>query len=112
MNAHNKNPAQFSITPLRLEGGVADIDFIAAFRAEVKDMILTAVDKNEPSDGLRDDEPLFGEGSRLNLDSLDGLQISMMIQKQYGIRITDSKEMRRVLASLITLTDYIKVHAK
>jgi acyl carrier protein len=83
-----------------------------AFRAEVKEMILAAVEKNEPGDGLRDDEPLFGEGSRLDLDSLDGLQISMAIQKQYGIRVTDSKEMRRALASLITLAGYIEAHKK
>jgi acyl carrier protein len=75
-------------------------------------MILAAVEKNEPGDGLRDDEPLFGEGSRLDLDSLDGLQISMAIQKQYGIRVTDSKEMRRALASLITLAGYIEAHKK
>ena len=75
-------------------------------------MILAAVEKSEPGDGLRDDEPLFGKGSRLDLDSLDGLQISMAIQKQYGIRVADSKEMRRALASLITLADYIEAHKK
>ena len=56
----------------------------------MKAMILAAVDKTEPADGLGDEEPLFGEGSRLDLDSLDGLQISMAIQKQYGIRVADS----------------------
>lgn len=30
-----------------------------AFRAELKAYILTAVDKDEPADGLRDDEPWF-----------------------------------------------------
>ncbi len=50
-----------------------------AFRAEVKAMLLAAVEKSEWGDRLRDDEPLFGKGSRLNLDSLDGLQISMEI---------------------------------
>lgn len=31
-----------------------------AFRAELKAHILAAVDKDEPADGLRDDEPWFG----------------------------------------------------
>lgn len=84
----------------------------AAFRADVKATILAAVEKKEPEGGLRDDEPLFGEGSRLDLDSLDGLQISMAIQKQYGIRITDSKDMRRALASLTTLADFIQARRK
>ena len=75
-------------------------------------MVLAAVDKTECSHGLRDDEPLFGEESALDLDSLDGLQISMAIQKHYGIRMADSKEMRRVLTSLITLADYIEANKK
>ena len=83
-----------------------------AFRAEVKALILAAVEKNEPGNGLRDDEPLFGEGSRLDLDSLDGLQISMAIQKRYGIRMADSKDVRRALASLNTLTGYIEARRK
>ena len=85
---------------------------INAFRTEVKALILEAVEKSEPVGGLRDDEPLFGEGSRLNLDSLDGLQISMAVQKQYGIRLADSKDLRRALASLIALTDYIAARKK
>lgn len=83
-----------------------------AFRAEVKAMILAAIDKSEPVGGLGDDEPLFGEGSALDLDSLDGLQISMAIQRSYGIRMADSKDMRRALKSLATLTDYIEIHKK
>ena len=78
----------------------------------MKALILEAVEKSEPPDGLRDDEPLFGEGSRLDLDSLDGLQISMAIQKQYGIRLADSKDLRRALASLIALADYIYARKK
>ncbi len=83
-----------------------------AFRAEVKAMLLAAVEKSEWADRLRDDEPLFGEGSQLNLDSLDGLQISMEIQKQYGIRLADSKDLRRALASLIVLADFIEARKK
>jgi acyl carrier protein len=84
----------------------------ASFRSELKETILAAVDKSEPIDGLRDDEPLFGEGSRLDLDSLDGLQISMAIQKKYGVRMADSKDVRRALASLITLAGFIETHKK
>lgn len=80
------------------------------FRAELKTLILTAVDKNEPVDGLRDDEPWFGPESRLNLDSLDALQISMAIQKKYGVRMADSKETRRALVSLLAMAEHLKIH--
>lgn len=81
-----------------------------AFRAELKAFILVAVDKDEPADGLRDDEPWFGPESRLELDSLDALQISMAIQKKYGVRMPDSKETRRALVSLLALADYLRQH--
>jgi len=87
-----------------------DIDF--TFRAELKALILASVDKEEPADGLRDDEPWFGSESRLELDSLDALQISMAIQKKYGVRMPDSKETRRALVSLLTLAEYLRIHQK
>lgn len=84
----------------------------AVFLQEVKVLLLQAVDAVEPVDGLSLDEPLFGPDSRLDLDSLDGLQLSVAIQKQYGIRMADSKDLRRALASLTVLASYIAVHRK
>ena len=43
----------------------------------------------------------------LDLDSLDALQISMAIQKRYGVRMPDSKETRRALASFATLAEHL-----
>jgi acyl carrier protein len=80
----------------------------ATFLRELKAHLLAAVDKDEPAGGLRDDEPLFGTESRLDLDSLDALQISMAIQKKYGVRMPDSKETRRALASLTTLAEHLR----
>lgn len=81
-----------------------------AFRAELKAHILASVDKVEPVDGLRDDEPWFGPESRLDLDSLDALQISMAIQKKYRVRMPDSKDTRRAMVSLLTLVEYLRSH--
>jgi len=75
--------------------------------AELKTLLLDAVDKAEPPGGLGPDEPFFGPESRLQLDSLDALQVSMAIQKRYGIRMPDSKETRRALTSLATLAAHI-----
>lgn len=85
-------------------------DHDIAFRVELKAHILASVDKTEPADGLRDDEPWFGPESRLDLDSLDALQISMAIQKKYGVRMPDSKDTRRALVSLLALADYVRRH--
>lgn len=80
---------------------------IEAFKRELKALILSAADKDEPPGGLSDDEILFGSESRLLLDSLDALQISMEIQKRYGLRMPDSKETRRALSSIAHLAEYL-----
>lgn len=78
-----------------------------AFTQALKQLILEAADKTEPAGGLADDEILFGPDSRLQLDSLDALQVSMAIQKRYGVRMPDSKETRRALASLSALAAHL-----
>ena len=83
---------------------------LAAFKNELKALILYATEKDEPQDGLTDSEVLFGPESRLMLDSLDALQISMEIQKRYGIRVPDSKETRRALSSIAHLADYLSAY--
>ena len=83
-----------------------------AFLEEVKALLLNAVDASEPPGGLSLDEPLFGLDARLDLDSLDGLQLSVSIQKRYGIRMADSKDLRRAMASLTILAGYIATHRK
>ncbi|MDH4234866.1 MAG: phosphopantetheine-binding protein [Gallionella sp.] len=80
---------------------------LEAFKHELKALVLSSADKDEPQGGLADDEVLFGPESRLMLDSLDALQISMEIQKRYGIRLPDSKETRRALSSISHLADYL-----
>jgi acyl carrier protein len=74
---------------------------------ELKNLILHAAEKEEPADGLSPDEVLFGEDSRLELDSIDALQISMAIQQRYGIRLSDSKETRRAMGSLNLLAAFL-----
>ena len=80
---------------------------LTPLQEELKNLILEAADKQEPPEGLGADEPLFGEEASLDLDSLDALQISMAIQHRYGVRMTDSKETRRALASLARLAEHI-----
>lgn len=79
----------------------------AEFIASLKAMVLEAVEKDAPPGGLGDDEPLFGPEARLDLDSLDALQVSMTIQQHFGLRMPDSKETRRALTSIAHLADHL-----
>lgn len=85
---------------------------MAEFKIELKAMILYAAEKDQPEGGISDDEILFGPESRLMLDSLDALQISMEIQKRYGVRLPDSKETRRAMSSISNLAEYITTRRK
>ena len=75
--------------------------------AELKTLVLDAAEKTAPAGGLADEELLFGPESRLALDSLDALQISMAIQERFGVRMNDSKETRRALSSIAHLARHL-----
>ena len=52
------------------------------------------------------DAPLFGDG--LGLDSIDVLEIALVISKQYGIQLkSDNEDNIRIFSSLRALTTYI-----
>ena len=61
----------------------------------------------KPED-IKDDEPLFGEG--LGLDSIDSLELIVLLNREYGINIQDPKEGRKVLVDVNTMVDYIEAH--
>ena len=77
-------------------------------KMELKRLIVEECDITTDPGEIGDEEPLFGSGSKLGLDSIDALQISIAIQNKYNITITDSKEMRRVMRSLNTFADFIQ----
>jgi acyl carrier protein len=78
-----------------------------ALIAELTALILEATEKEPSGPALSPEEPIFGTGTRLALDSLDALQVSMALQKRYGVRLTDSKETRRILACVGNLADHL-----
>lgn len=59
-------------------------------------------------DDIKDDELLFGEG--LGLDSIDSLELIVLLKREYGINIQDPKEGRKVLVDVNTMVDYIAKH--
>lgn len=61
----------------------------------------------KPED-IKDDEPLFGVG--LGLDSIDSIELIVMLEREYGISIKDPKEGRKVLVDINTMVKYIQLH--
>ena len=64
------------------------------------------LDGMTPADIL-DDAPLFGDEG-LGLDSIDVLELIMMLEKEYGIRIANAKDGKAVFVSIDTMADYVE----
>ena len=79
-----------------------------ALKLRLKQLILTESDRELAPDAVTDDEILFGPQSQLKLDSIDGLQISMALQVTFNVRITDPKELVRIMRSINTLADHLQ----
>lgn len=54
---------------------------------------------------IKDDEMLFGE--TLGLDSIDSIELIVMLEREYKIKIKDPKEGRKVLVDVNHIADYI-----
>jgi len=63
---------------------------------------------NVKPEDIKDDEPLFGTG--LGLDSIDSIELIVLLNREYGITIQDPKEGRKVLVDIDTMAAYIEQH--
>ena len=59
---------------------------------------------------IGDEEPLFGDG--LGLDSLDAVELVVVVQKHFGVEIKDMDEGRPALQSIATLAAFIEEKQK
>ena len=77
--------------------------------AELKEHIVTDLDIEDikPSE-VGDDEPLFAEG--LGLDSIDGVELVVMLERHYGIRLTDMELAKTAFTSVRTLAEFVHEH--
>lgn len=73
---------------------------------ELKTKIIESLKLQDVSpDQIGDDDPLFGTG--LGLDSIDALELVVMLEKEYGIVIKDIEEGRPAFKSVNTLAAFI-----
>ena len=74
---------------------------------EIKEKIIASLNLQDiAADQIADDAPLFGAGG-LELDSIDALELVVMLEKNYGIVIKDMEEGRPAFQSIATLTAFV-----
>jgi acyl carrier protein len=78
---------------------------------KLKKEILNVLNREDitPED-IETDGPLFGDG--LGLDSIDALELIVLLEENYGVKIEDPKEGRKIFTSVKTMAEYIQKHHK
>ena len=80
-------------------------------KLQLKTMIIRAANLEEVSpDDIQDDQPLFVEG--LGLDSIDALELSVALEADYGIYISDTDTAKAAFASIDALAAFVGEHRK
>jgi acyl carrier protein len=91
---------------LRQPVGPADT---AALAHELAELMVQALNLELSAAEIDPDTPLYGEG--LGLDSIDILEIALVVSKRYGVQLrADSAENEQIFRSLRRLAEYITAH--
>ena len=68
----------------------------------IEELNLEDIDPSE----IEDSAPLFGDG--LGLDSIDALEIIVLLEKEYDIKIEDRTQGKEAMYTIETLAEFIK----
>ena len=76
---------------------------------ELKKEIIEVLNLEDMTpDDIDENAPLFGEG--LGLDSIDALELIVLLEKNYGIKLQNANEGKAIFKSVNVMADYIKEH--
>jgi len=77
-------------------------DLITKLKEEIIEVLN--LEEVKPAD-IDDNAPLFGEG--LGLDSIDALELIVLMEKNYGIKLQDPEQGKAIFKSVKVMADYI-----
>ena len=79
-----------------------------ALKWEIKELIVETLGITDVNmEEIDDEKPLFGSDNALTLDSVDGLEIIMALQRKYGVRIGDQNLARSIISSVNNIADFV-----
>ena len=82
-----------------------------SLKTELKTKIIEVLNLEEVSvKDIDDNDALFGDG--LGLDSIDALELIVLLDKDYGIKLTDPKQGKDIFQSIETMAAYITENRK
>lgn len=78
---------------------------------KLKEEIITALNLSEMKpENIDEKAPLFVDG--LGLDSIDALELTVLLEKKYGLKIKTAEEGKKVLYSVRSMADFIRENNK
>lgn len=78
---------------------------------QLKEQIIEALNLEEMTpDDIDNNDALFGEG--LGLDSIDALELIVLLEKSYGIKLANPAEGKAIFKSVNTIADYVSKNRK
>lgn len=76
---------------------------------EVAALLVEALNLETSPETIDPQAPLYGDG--LALDSIDMLEVSLVVSKRYGVQLrSDDENNEKIFGSLASLTEYIAAH--
>jgi len=79
---------------------------------ELKEVLIKYLNLEDiEADEIGDNDPLFGDDG-LGLDSVDSIELVLAIEKEYGVKITDSTQYDTIFATISSLLTYINDNQK
>jgi acyl carrier protein len=77
---------------------------------EIKELLVAELNlSGRDPQSIADDAPLFTrEKAGLGLDSLDALQIAMLVEERFGVRVPEGDEARAIFMSVATLARFVE----
>ncbi|MBL0310755.1 MAG: acyl carrier protein [Bacteroidetes bacterium] len=80
-------------------------DLIATLKAQIVEQLNL---KHIKPENIGNDEPLFAEG--LGLDSIDALELIVLLQQKYGIKLVNPEDGPKIFTSVKSIADYIQAN--
>ena len=80
-------------------------------KRELKEQIIERLNLEDVSvTDITDDTPLFGDG--LGLDSIDALELIVLLENDYGIELTNPEEGKEIFYTINSMADFISKNRK